>query len=772
MDKAESSCSEDAENSGILEQLTRPLATRLHSRIMVSAFKYTLVSPEEDGVGERQCSQGRRKNHSVMRVCLVIFTIVTVILASALVWFWTEMNSKQEECVTAQCVDVSAYILNKMNRSVDPCVDFYSYSCGGWESQALVPPDKAKYDTFTEINTRNRATIRKLLEKESAMYKGHNSSAVAKLKVYYRTCMDMDKIQADGTGPILKKIGELGSWSISRDKGTVFESWDLVSSLVAFHKLGHAPLFAFYLTVDAKNSSHRLLAFSQSHLTLESEEEYLQTTDKFKNAFMDFAVKVGKLLGGDNSTYQKMEAIYNFEKRLAQIYVKKELLTDPLKTNNLMTVAEFQNIIGNQVDVKRMMSAILGREVGDSQVVKVPTVDYFRKLGSVLATTTPQVLQDALMWHMIQRITGFLPQAFVDAVMVLNKVERGTTGVAPRWERCVAKAQAAFGSACSALYVDKTFPPESKAQAMKILKEVQTAFTDNLASLAWMDSETEARARAKASAMHRAVGYPDWLLDPLRLDDYYQQVVVKEGEFLNNYFAVSQYETDRMWAKQDQPPDRDDWGAVAAEANAHFSSIFNQITIQAGLLQRPYFDRHFPMSFAYGAMGMISGHELTHGFDDTGRKYDDQGNLKDWWSVESSRAFLDHSQCMVDQYSAFTWDGTHLNGNFTLGEDIADNGGLKLGYAAYLAARMRGEWEEPRLPALPLTPQQLFFVGFAQIWCAYYTPEYAQEAILTDEHTINKFRVQGSVTNMPQFAEAFNCPPDAPLNSAHRCQVW
>ncbi|KAL8590687.1 hypothetical protein ACOMHN_062750 [Nucella lapillus] len=304
------------------------------------------------------------------------------------------------------------------------------------------------------------------------------------------------------------------------------------------------------------------------------------------------------------------------------------------------------------------------------------------------------------------------------------------------------------------------------------MKEVQTAFVENLDTLQWMDQGTRDRARHKAQAMHLAVGYPDWILDPLKLDRYYEKARLKKGEFLNNYFGMAQYEMDRMWAKQNIAPDRNMWSSNPDEANAYFSFTFNQIIIHAGLLQRPYFDRDYPLSFAYGSMGMISGHELTHGFDTHGRKYNEKGNLQDWWSSKSSAAFKKRTQCMVDQYSAFTVGGTHLNGNFTLSENIADNGGLKLGYAAYQEAKARGEWGEAALPAMGLNPSQLFFLGFAQIWCAYYTPEYAQHALLTDEHTINKFRVLGSVANMPQFAEAFNCPPGAPLNPQHRCKVW
>ncbi|XP_070174837.1 endothelin-converting enzyme homolog isoform X2 [Littorina saxatilis] len=683
------------------------------------------------------------------------------------------MATGTEVCLTPECVDVSAYIMRKMNQTADPCEDFYTYSCGGWESATFIPPERAKYDTFAEVHTNNVALVKRLMDDTSTVYKGHNSSSVAKLKVYYQTCMDVDKIESDGTAPMLKWIKKLGSWSITLDSDrNKTEGWDLTSALVNFQQHGQAPLFVFSLAIDSKNRSRHLLSFSQGGLTLNSQEEYLQDADKFKVAFMDFAVRVGRLLGGDNSTQQKMEAIYDFEKKLAEIFMNKEELIDPMSHYNLMTVADLQRDIGDQVDLKRMMSSVLQKDISADQTIIVSTVKYFRKLGPLLANTSQQVLQDYLMWHVIQRLPGYMPQRFVDAAMGLNKVELGVSTTSPRWQRCVSKAEAAFGFASSALYVDKTFPPESKAQALKILTAVQSAFIANLDNLKWMDRSTRDKAKVKATAMGKVLGYPEWLLDPQKLDDYYQEAQVKKGEFLNNFFSVAKYEKDRLWKKWVKTPVGNEWSMLPDEVNAFFSSTYNHIVILAGLLQRPYFDLNFPRSFAYGAMGMISGHELTHGFDNTGRKFDKDGNMNDWWTETSAQAFQRHTQCMVDQYSNFSMNGKHFNGEYTLGENIADNGGLKLGYAAYQKVKSRGEGKEPKLPGLELSPQQLFFVGFAQIWCAHYTPEYAANAIRSDEHTISKYRVLGSVANSAPFAEAFNCPVGSPLNPSHKCNVW
>lgn len=760
---------------------SKSVQTRLHGRVMAAAYKYRLVSPEEDGHtgGQYENFDHGHGGGSYMKWAVAILTCLLLTTTSLLIWQISVSHAKgshTEPCYSPQCVDVSAYILRKMNLSANPCEDFYSYSCGGWERTTFIPPEKAKFDTFAEVHQSNEAIVKRLLDEKNTIYKGQNSSAIAKLKTFYRSCMDVEQIEKAGSGPILKMIEELGSWSIAPSKsGTSAvstEVWDLISSLAKFHQFGESPLFSFGLTVDAKNSSRYLLGFSQAGLTLDSKDEYLKDPDgKFRAGFLKFAVGVGELLGGVNAVQQKMEAVYDFEKEMAEIWVPKEKLIDPTSRYNLMSVADFQKLIGPQVDIKRFMSVILNRTVTDTEVVDVITVDYFRVLGSLIEKTSQQLIQDYFVWHMLQQVTGYLPQAFVDYAMVLNEAELGITAVGPRWQRCVSKAESAFGFASSALYVQETFPPESKVEALEILTDVQSAFISILDTVNWMDAETRNAARVKAEAMGKVLGYPDWILDRQQLDAYYENFTVKEGALLENYFDVCRAEVQRSWNKQGKTPDKNEWGMMPDEVNAFFSSTYNNMAVLAGLLQRPYFDRAYPQSFLYGSMGMISGHELTHGFDNAGRRYDKNGNMNDWWTATSAAQFQDRSQCMVDQYSQFEIDGTHFNGQFTLAENIADNAGLKLGYLAYNKKKQSSS-QQQKLPGIDLNPDQLFFVGFAQVWCAHYTPAYAQLSILSDEHTNAKYRVLGSVANSAPFSEVFQCPVGSPLNPEHKCSVW
>lgn len=736
------------------------------------AVKYKkLVMPEESGYGDSISDQQVLTNPCWVRICIIVMGFTLLAMAVPLVWM-TLHASRAEVCLTADCVDVSAYILRKMNQSVDPCTDFYTYACGGWESTTFIPPNLAKYSTFAEVNTNNAAVIKRMLDDKSTVFKGHNSSSVGKLKTYYRTCMNVSKIEADGTEPIQKIIKEVGSWSIMPGYHNLSDDWSLETMLAKFQILGFAPLFTLSASPDQKNSSRNVILFAQSGLTLNSCEKYNNSNaDVLRKGFLDFAVAVGRLLGGDDSTLSKMEAIYSFENNLATIFMKKEELIDPGSTYNLMTVAEFQKILGNQINIKSLLTRVTGRNIEDSQAINIATVRYFKQLGPLLSSTDNRLLQDYMVWHMVQRIPGYLPQAFVDAAMLLNKAELGITEVSPRWQRCVGKAADAFGFSSAALYVDKMFPPDSRDQALKILGKVREEFVRNLETVQWMDEATKEKARQKVAAAGMVVGYPDWILDPSKLDDYYKEANVQEGEFLNNYLAVAQYEVARAWKKYDEPPKKDEWDFLPSDVNAFFSITHNQIVVLAGLLQRPFFDPRFPLSFAYGAMGSISGHELTHGFDNTGRQFDEHGNMVDWWTNASSAAFKKHALCMVDQYSRYTCNGQQLNGEFTLGENIADNGGLKLGYRAFQRARSQADGELA-LPGITLSPEQLYFVGFAQIWCAHYTPEYVSESIVSDEHGISKFRVLGSVSNMAEFADVFHCTAASPLNPRIKCSVW
>lgn len=438
-----------------------------------------------------------------------------------------------------------------------------------------------------------------------------------------------------------------------------------------------------------------------------------------------------------------------------------------------MKVSVLQDLIGSsKLDLKQYLSQVFGRDLGDTSIL-VYTPKYFRELGGVLNKTSKKVLANYIVWNAINAQVGYFPSKFIDASLLLSKVESGIASVDPRWLRCVSKVNSAFGYASSALYVLEHFAKESRSKVLDIVKEIEDAFIKGIPLVSWMDEKTRETAVEKVRKIVQMIGYPDWILDSVKLDKYYENVTVVAGEFLMSHLNIRRESVLRNYNKLGTVPDRQEWHMMPVDTNAYYSQSNNQIVFPAGILQRPFFTPSFPMSFNFGTTGMIIGHEMTHGFDNKGRHFDKYGNLNNWWTAQSTSSFQSKTSCMVRQYSNYTAENTHLKGERVLGENIADNGGLKTAYVAYRHwVKSQASNEVKDLPGLTLTQEQMFFVGFGQLWCSYYTPQYTKQAILTDEHTISKFRTIGVVSNSGDFARAFQCAPNTPMNPQIKCQVW
>lgn len=729
-------------------------------------------------VKKRQSGQQRFLQKSFI-LLLALAVVIIAVLAGVIVWQYFKKSATDQVCYSPECVQASAYILGKMDRTVDPCQDFYRYTCGNWMKTTKIPSSRSHYNIFSEIDDQNKQKIRAILEKSNAMIKKNQSSAVEKAIMYYHTCMDEDTVEKQGVDPIIKFIKDLHSWPLTSAHGLTWTeaSWDFLQALTANHLNGFSALFSMSVSVDDKNSSRYIIAFEQSGLSLASREEYFSNHSnykKIKNGLIEFGGKIGELLGGDNSTvWSGMSDIYNLESQLAQIHVPQEELLDPAKTYHKMKVSELQDLIGSaKLDLRQYLRQVFGRDLGDTSIL-LYTPKYFRELGGVLNKTSKRVLANYIVWNAINAQVGYFPSKFIEASFLLSKVESGIASVDPRWQRCVSKVNSAFGYASSALYVLDHFAKESRSKVLDIVKEIENAFIKGIPLVSWMDDKTRETAIEKVRKIVQMIGYPDWILDSVQLDKYYENVTLVTGEFLVSHLNIRRESVLRNHNKLGTVPDRQEWHMMPVETNAYYSQSNNQIVFPAGILQRPFFTPSFPMSFNFGTTGMIIGHEMTHGFDNKGRHYDKYGNLNNWWTDQSATSFQSKTSCMVRQYSNYTAENTHLKGERVLGENIADNGGLKTAYMAYRHwVKSKDSNEVKDLPGLTLTPEQLFFVGFGQLWCSYYTPQYTKQAILTDEHTISKFRTIGVVSNSGDFARAFQCAPNTPMNPQIKCQVW
>ncbi|XP_021353180.1 endothelin-converting enzyme homolog isoform X2 [Mizuhopecten yessoensis] len=762
---------------------------KARNRMVAEGYKYHALdgslsgSDTESDTVKKRYGEWKQKQRQFV-CCLVCSIVLIAILASVVIWqYQNRYRVNAQLCDSQTCVKTSAYILQKMDTSVDPCSDFYSYTCGNWVKTTVIPETEPKYGTFQVIQDQITNDLKKLFQSDSVMYKGHNSTAIQKMKTYYNTCMDTDKIDKLDIQPVIEVINSFGSWTLSNTSKPWDENnWNFMDAFVKIAKTGlNDPLLGIGVSNDDRNNSVNIINIGQSGLTLGSCEQYYTNSSKYqalKDAYIDYGTRWTVYLGAEETEAKaKIEAIYNFEQQLALIFRTKEELQDPEKIYNKMSIKELQdNYLGptSMIHIHDYINGIFGRVIPEDTQILVYTPRYLKDLTALLARTPKSVLADYMVWTTVSSLSGYLPQRFIDLALILSKVESGVTKLEPRWKRCMGKAVGTAGYAAGALYVQDYFAETSKAQVEDILEQVRAAFISNLPSVTWMDDVTRAKAAEKAEHVTKKIAYPDWILDPTKLDTHYENLTITPGEFVKSLFAVLQYSVQKNLDKLGKPPDPEEWAMMPTEVNAYYSPTYNNIAFPAGILQKPFFDPDFPIPFNFGTVGMIIGHELTHGFDNSGRKFDLNGNLHNWWTNSSIDGFKRRAGCMVKQYSSYEVEhlGIHIRGETTLGENIADNGGIKTAYHAYRKWRNSHPDDELQYPGLDLDDDQLFYVGFSQLWCSFYTPAYAKTSIVTDEHTYAKYRVIGALSNSDSFARAFHCPRNSPMNPEKKCEVW
>ncbi|XP_054940104.1 endothelin-converting enzyme 2 isoform X7 [Physeter macrocephalus] len=495
--------------------------------------------------------------------------------------------------------------------------------------------------------------------------------------------------------------------------------------------------------------------------------------DKVLTAYLDYMEELGMLLGGPPaSTREQMQQVLELEIQLANITVPQDQRRDEEKIYHKMSIAELQ-ALAPSMDWLEFLSFLLSPlELGDSEPVVVYGMDYLQQVSELINRTEPSVLNNYLIWNLVQKTTSSLDRRFESAQEKLLETLYGTKkSCTPRWQTCISNTDDALGFALGSLFVKATFDRQSKEIAEGMISEIRTAFEEALGQLVWMDEKTRQAAKEKADAIYDMIGFPDFILEPKELDDVYDGYEVSEDSFFQNMLNLYNFSAKVMADQLRKPPSRDQWSMTPQTVNAYYLPTKNEIVFPAGILQAPFYARNHPKALNFGGIGVVMGHELTHAFDDQGREYDKEGNLRPWWQNESLAAFRNHTACMEEQYSQYQVNGEKLNGRQTLGENIADNGGLKAAYNAY-QAWLRKHGKEQQLPAVGLTNHQLFFVGFAQVWCSVRTPESSHEGLVTDPHSPARFRVLGTLANSRDFLRHFGCPVGSPMNSGLLCEVW
>jgi len=641
--------------------------------------------------------------------------------------------------------------LGSMDQTVDPCTDFYTHSCGAWIKKNPIPPDQSRWSVYSKMADDNKLILREILESAAAP---HPKRDAVKQKIgdYYAACMDEKAIETAGGMPLNRALEQIARLHSKRDIG------DVAAAMV-----NDGMLFEFGSDQDFKNSNQVIAEADQGGLGLPDRDYYLKTNPKseeLRRAYVAHVQKMFELLGDKaNLAAAEAQAVMHIETALAKASLTRVERRDPDKVYHKMTRQQLEALSPsfhwNSYFTKVGLPVL--------QSLNVTTPEFFKVLSAELEREGLGSWKAYLRWHLINANAPYLSSAFVNADFDFNqKTLRGAQEIEPRWKRCVSNADNDLGEALGQAYVERTFSAEAKQRAMKLVKEIEAAMGRDIEGLPWMTPVTKQHAQEKLHAVADKIGYPD------KWRDYSALTIVRDDE-MGNVLRAREFEFHRQLAKIGKPVDRGEWQMTPPTVNAYYEPLKNDINFPAGILQPPLFDPDSDDAPNYGDTGGTIGHELTHGFDDEGRKFDAQGNLRDWWTPEDAQQFENRASCISDQYSQYVIvDDIKINGKLTLGEDVADLGGLILAYMAW-----QNETKDRKLdPIDGFTPEQRFFIGYGQSWCSNVRDETKRLSAAVDPHSPPEYRTNGVVSNMPEFQQAFHCKAGAPMVRQNRCRVW
>ena len=657
--------------------------------------------------------------------------------------------------------------LENLDKSVDPCVDFFRYSCGGWLARNPIPADQAAWGRGSELRQRNLAIEREVLEKASVP-DPKRSAVDQKIGDYYGACMDEKAANAAGTAPLKPELARIAAIKSKNELAVELAhlhgvTYALVNSI--YGTTGPA-VFAFTSSQDLTDASLVVAAADQGGLVMPDRDYYLKDDAKSLEIQKQYVAHVEKMfeLLGEPAPQAEADAktVMGIETALAKVSMDKVSRRDPAKLNNPMPLDQLA-ALSPSFDWRAYTKAIA---MPASHHILVMQPNFFRGMDALIKSVPLQDWKTYLKWHLLHAAAPALSDAIVTEDFNFNqKVLFGRQQELPRWKRCVAYVDRDLGEALGRAYVDRTFGVEGKQRTTKLVNALEKALGQDIEQLEWMSPATKKEALTKLHAIEDKIGYP------ARWRDYSTLEIVR-GDAAGNALRAAQFEWARELAKIGKPVDRVEWIMTPMTVDAYYDPQLNTINFPAGILQPPFFDKRMDDAVNYGAIGSVIGHELTHGFDDQGRQFDAQGNLRDWWTPEDANAFTQRADCLVEQYDSYVpVDDVHLNGKLTLGENTADNGGLRIALMALLNT-MAEEKHTPDGRIDGFTPEQRVFLGFGQGWCAQLRPEMLRTMALTNEHSTPVFRVNGVVSNMPEFRKAFGCKAGRPMVRANACRVW
>lgn len=647
--------------------------------------------------------------------------------------------------------------LANLDRSVSPCENFYEFADGGWMKNNPIPADRAAWATFNKLRDHNESLLREILEEASKDTKAQPGSNWQKIGDFYASCMDETQVEAAGLKPIQPELQRIAA---------IDSTTSLQDEIARLQHGGANAVFEFGSEQDLKDSTQVIAGAGQGGLGLPDRQYYLDEDARSKQlrvAYTQHVTNMFKLMGDDPSTAAaEAKSVMDAETALATASKKREDLRDPETNYHPMTLTQLRDLTPHfswttyfkEIGAPALASADIGQP------------DFFKQVDTSLASVPLEDWKIYLRWHLVHSVAASLPEKFVQENFdFYGRTLTGTKQMLPRWQRCVQATDRELGEALGQYYVQRNFPPEAKASALLMVHNLIDALHADLSTLDWMSPATREQAIKKLNAINLKIGYPDKWRD-------YSAYKVDRGPYVENVLRGNSFEFARDIAKIGKPVDRTEWGMTPPTVNAYYNPSMNEIVFPAGILQPPFFNPHADDAINYGGIGSVIGHEMTHGFDDQGAKFDGQGNLKNWWTPEDLKNFQARGECIVKQFGSYEIEpGLHGNGKLEEGESIADLGGLTISHAAF-EKTLAGK--PAPAPIDGFTVEQRFFLGWAQIWAANLRPEFARLQAKTDPHPLDKFRGNGAPSNTPAFAKAFGCAADSKMvrPAEQRCRIW
>ncbi len=645
--------------------------------------------------------------------------------------------------------------LSAIDTTVDPCVDFYQYACGNWRKNNPIPGDQTRWGRFNELAEYNNYLLYTDLKSAADAPK---TPLQKKYGDFYAACMNSDLANNLGAKPIEPILKSIAGWNDKKKLATLMGETE--------DKFAIGYIFNFGSDQDQKDSSRQIGEVDQAGLGLPDRDYYLNQDDRSKKIRSQYVEHVTKMftLVGDSPEQAAREAqhVLDIETALAEGSMSRVDRRNPANVYHVMTIAELQSLTPD-FDWKVYFNA---KKQGGLTTVNVVAPDFFKAMNKQIDSVEMEALKSYLRWHTIHRFAGNLSDAFVqENFQFYAATLAGQKELAPRWKRCTQSTDRALGEAVGQDWVAKNFPPAAKDSMEKLVKALEVSLDQDIQHLDWMSDATKVEAKKKLDAFRDKVGYPENWRD-------YSSVKIERNNPVGNSQQVAAFNDRRDLAKIGRPVDEKEWTMTPPTVNAYYNPAMNDINFPAGILQPPFYDFKVDPAVNFGGIGVVIGHEMTHGFDDQGSQYDPKGNVRSWWTDEDRKKFTERTDCEVKEYSGFeVAPGQNLNGKLTLGENTADNGGLRIAYQA-LMNTLAEQNASTTAKVDDYTPAQRFFLGFGQVWCENVTEQAARLRAKTDPHSSGRWRANGAVQNFDEFGKAFGCKVGQPMMPANACRVW